>query len=498
MPAAAIVPVPPGRPGGRRQVLLLAWPIGVSMVSFTLKGFVDTLMVGSLGTGSLAAVGMAGMVAFNTVAFPMGVLRGQKSLVSQYLGAGDRDAARSFGAQAFHLALLFGVLCLLLARLAGPILGTLLGDSAMSPAAVAQATAYLRMRLLWALPYLCALSLAEYHRGCGRTRLPMAADLLAHPLNVLFNWLLIFGHAGFPALGVRGAALGTGLADTISLLLLLRFGAAAPRPPLRSLLPRLRRFLRVLDVGASSGVQFTIEVGSFTTITWLISTHLGDLSTAAHQAALQILHVSFMPAIAVGDAAGVLIGRYVGERRLDVVRRSFRSMLQINIPLMVAMGGLFLLFGGRLMGLFLKPPDPEQHEAAIRLGSAVLAAGAAWQLGDAFQIAGRFALRAAGDHRWVMWVGILMSWGLSVPLALVVLRLLHGDVVAVWWAWNAEIYLGSVVFWLRWRSGAWIRKRLVQEGDAGPGSDGGVSPAAPGRGAPPPRARRNRRPRRAC
>ena len=93
-------------PGGsRRAVLRIAWPIGVSMISYTFKSFVDTLMVGQLGLDALAGVGFAGVLTWTLISFPFGALRGQRPLISQYLGAGDLQATRSFGVHAFYFAL---------------------------------------------------------------------------------------------------------------------------------------------------------------------------------------------------------------------------------------------------------------------------------------------------------------------------------------------------------------------------------------------------------
>jgi Na+-driven multidrug efflux pump len=102
---------------------------------------------------------------------------------------------------------------------------------------------------------------------------------------------------------------------------------------------------------------------------------------------------------------------------------------------------------------------------AIELGGRVLVAAAFWQFWDALQIVFRFSLRAAGDHRWVMWVGILNSWLISVPLVFAVVHWWHGGVVHVWWVWSAEIIVGTLIFTRRWRSGTWRLKRLVRDED---------------------------------
>ncbi|HEX9793219.1 MAG TPA: MATE family efflux transporter [Planctomycetota bacterium] len=455
--------LPADAAGLRRETLRLAWPIGVSMVSFTLKGLVDTLMVGRLGTDALAAVGLGGLSAFTLLAFGIGVMRGQKSLVSQYLGAGNRRAALAFGAHAFYLGVVIGLVCLLLSPLSRHSFDFLSGSTALSTAAREMGGDYLAMRLALALPYFLTLAIAEYLRSLGQTRVPMAADLIVHPLNVLFNYTLIFGHFGLPGLGVTGAAIGTGLADTCSLLLLgwmisvRRREDGVDRSALRL---DFRRLWRVLAVGTASGVQFTLEIAAFTTVSYFVSA-LGTVSAAVHQAALQIAHASFMPAVALGDAGSILIGRAVGASNWDGARRVLRLVLRMMWMYMIPVGALFVIFGEQLMGLFLRDPDPAVRAEAIRLGAGVLMAVAAWQIGDACQIAYRFSLRAAGDHKYVMWTGILIAWLATVPIAYTAVHVLDGSVITVWWLWNTELYLGALIFIRRWNSGKWMTKRLV-------------------------------------
>lgn len=440
----------------------LAWPIGVSMLSFTMKGFVDTLMVGQLGTDALGAVGFATVATWFVLCFPWGILRGQRPLVSQYLGAGDRALAFSFGVHAFALALISGALLMMVA---GPLADAFRYFSSTTELSVAGqeiGSSYLHIRVMWLLPTLLTFAVAEYMRSVGNTRVPMAVDLVVHPVNIALNYALIFGYWGAPELGADGAALGTGLADLAGLGLIFFLSKPKHRFTAENLRLRWERMKEVIKVGLTGGIQFSLENLSFLSITWIVG-KTDDVALAVHQAGIQLVHLSLLPAVAIGDAGSVLIGKFVGEFDFDAVRRTLRSTLQIMIPFMMSMGVIYLIFGRDLAGIFLKNDDPELLDYALNLGKGVMAACALWQLGDAFQVAFRFALRAAGDHIWVMWTGILCTWLLSIPLAWAVVYWFNGNVIHVWFTWSAEIFVGAAIFLWRWNSGAWMKKRLVQD-----------------------------------
>lgn len=447
-------------PGSRREIFALAWPIWISMISVTTKGVVDMVMVGELGTAAIAGVGLANVLVFNVLCFAMGVLRSQKPLVSQYLGAGNKKESFRFGVQGCWLAVIFASFCLALALLQDGLFGLIAGQANLTPEALEYGRSYFDTRLAWGGAMLLYLSVAEYLRGTGSTRLPMATDLISQPLNILFNYALIFGAFGCPKMGVAGAAIGTGIADLISLVIVLYF---ARRPGIWS---RLRfdwkRFKRVFMVGCAGGIQFTVEVGSYTLITFFIG-YISTIDLAAHTAVINIMHFSFMSAVALADGGAVLIAKYVGAKDLVAVQKTIRGMLGLTIPVMLGGGILFMVLGEQIMAMYLRGGDQEMRETGIVLGRRLLLVAAVWQLGDAFQIVYRFALRATGDHKWVMWAGLGCAWGLSAPMAAIGVFVLNGDVVTVWWLWNVEIYFGAILFLRRWRGGAWRNKRLVED-----------------------------------
>ncbi len=446
--------------GSRREIFSLAWPIWISMTSVTIKGVVDMIMVGELGTSAVAGVGLAGVLAFNVLCFAMGVLRSQKPLISQYIGAGDSQESFRYGVQGWWLACLFAVISLVIALAQDDLFMVISSSASLNPDALRFGREYFDSRLAWGGTMLLYLAVSEYLRGTGRTRLPMVADLVSQPLNIVCNYALIFGAWGFPKMGVAGAAVGTGIADLLSLIIILAF---SKKPGLWSQLGfNWKRFKRVFTVGAAGGIQFTVEVGAFSLITFLIG-YISTEDLAAHSAVINILHFSFMSAVALADGGAVLIGRYVGALDWAGAERTIRGMLQLAIPVMLGIGLLFWVLGEHIMHLYVRGGDPELQAQTIALGRRLLLVAAVWQLGDAFQIVYRFALRATGDHTWVMWVGLGCAWVVSAPMAAFGVFVLDGDVVTVWWLWNAEIYIGALIFLYRWKNGKWKLKRLVED-----------------------------------
>ncbi len=444
------------------------------MVSFTLKGVIDMLMVGRLGPMALAGVGFASVAAWIAITFPWGMLRGQRPLISQYDGAGDSNATFSFGAHGFYLAVLWGLLLFALSWVGQRFLEDIAATTALAPESGAIAGEYLKWRLIFALPTILAFAVAEYQRSLGRTRIPMGVDLITHPLNVLFNWVFIFGNLGFTPMGAKGAAIGTGLAEIIALFILLWRVTPKDSIPWKGLAFRWHRLKEVLVVGTTGGVQFVLENLSFAVISYMVA-FLGTMSVAVNQAAISLIHLSLLPAVAIGDGASVLIGKFIGEKRWDDAAQTVKSMFVLLIPFMAAMGLIYLFAGRWLVSLYINEPDPARLAEALTLGAAVMTAIAIFQLGDALQVGYRFALRAAGDHHFVMWGGILVAWLLSAPVCWAVIFTFGGNLTHVWYAWAAESWVGGFIFAWRWRGGAWQNKRLVKEGAPGVPIPGGES-----------------------
>lgn len=184
------------------RVMNLAWPVMLSMISYSLMSAADAVFVGRLGTVPLAAVGLAVTTVFLFIGLPMGLLRGLRVATAQAVGAGETEDAARYGWQSIWLSLSTGLLVAALSGL-GP---TVFSWMEASPEVQAEALSYFRVRVMAAPVILLVLGLTAWFEGRGDTRTPMRVNVAANFLSIFLDWVLVSGAFGLPALGIRGAA----------------------------------------------------------------------------------------------------------------------------------------------------------------------------------------------------------------------------------------------------------------------------------------------------
>jgi MATE family multidrug resistance protein len=438
---------------GIRHVFNLAWPITVSMLSYTVMGVVDTLFVGRLGTGPLAAVGLASVAAYLATAFPNGLMRGVKVNVAQRTGAGDHEAARRLGWQGVYLAASLGLLVASLAS-AGPELFQWMGASR----AVGElASSYFGVRVLGAPLVLGMSALTAWFQGRGDTRTPMVANLLANGLNIVLDPIMIFGWGPVPAMGLPGAAAATVLAFGAGLAVLV-WGflppmAGVPRAADRAMLGAIWR------IGAPVGVHWSIEVGAWALFSSVLA-RTGEIQLAAHVMVIRIISVSFLPGHALSEAAGVLVGHAVGARRPEAARQAFRASAKLAMGLMFVMGLVFVAVPDALTAPF--GATPEVAEVARGL----LMVAATFQVFDALAMAAFGSLSGAGDTRFVMVAGILSAWLVKLPIGYAMALPMGMGAVGAWLGLTAEMVLLAGVGLWRVRGDRWLAAAFAPAEDA--------------------------------
>ena len=426
----------------------LAWPIMVSMLSYTLMSVADTLYVSRLGTDPLAAVGLAAVLVFFTQSFGAGLMSGVRILVAQATGSEQRALAARLGWQGLWIAAPLGVAMASLSLLPPALFGLLGATDSVAEFA----DQFFSIRVLGAPLVLTNLAMSAWFQGRGDTRTPMKAAITGNAFNIAIDPLLIFGLHGLPRMGVSGAALATVIAMSVQVAYL----TVRIRPHLQGVHHRVDPALLgpLWTTGAPVGVRYALEMGSFVAFSSMI-TFVGPVELAAHIIVVRICSISFLPGHAIGEAAGVLVGQHIGANKRELALPVSWSATKLAVGIMVTWGVVFWFAPAHLVAPF--NAEPEVTQVAIK----ILMVAAAFQLFDAVVMAVSGSLNGAGDTKWVMVVSLLCAWFIKIPFAY--LFAFRGDLGAqgAWLGFTVElVVLSGLVLW-RIRGKRWLEHAVL-------------------------------------
>ena len=405
-------------------------------------GLVDTVMVGPLGPEAIAATGLGGGVFTAVAVFGMGLLLGLDALVSQAFGAGRLSECRRLLYQGLWLSLLLAPCVLGVSALALFTMGT--WD--LNPEIRVLAEPYLELVSLGALPLMFYATLRRYLLGIHRARPIMIALVSANLVNAVANYMLIYGHGGFPALGVRGAAIATTLARCYMvgvLWLAVRSVRTENTGQHVSRALDLTLIKQLVRLGLPAASQVTLEVGAFTLATALAA-RLDAVSSASHQIALNIAGLAYMVPLGLCSAAAVRVGHAVGARDSPRAVRAGWAAIAVGSAAMLAVGLTMSLAPGPLLRPFTRDPR------VIELGSVLLMIAAAFQLFDAIQTVATGALRGLGDTVAPMVINLIGHWLLGLPVGYLLCFRFGWGVTGLWVGFSVGLIVAAIVLLSVW------------------------------------------------
>jgi MATE family multidrug resistance protein len=404
------------------------------------------MMLGRVSKEALAAGAMGSAVSFGILAMPMGLLMALDPLVAQAYGAGDRERTARHVARGVVAALYLSLpVCLLVGGI-GPYLG-LLGQQ---PELVPLASQY-----LWALvpgipAFLLFLTLRQTLQAMSIVRPAMVAVVVANAINIVANYVLIFGAFGLAPLGVLGSGLATSLSRwTMFLVLALATGSVlggAWRAHLRGAW-RLGAQRDILRIGLPISLHQSLEFWLFTTVGLLMGA-LGAAEFAGHQIALNLAALSFMVPLGIAGAAATRVGNAVGRLDAAAARRAAAVCLLLGGAVMVVSAAAFYLVPRTLARLFT--PDAE----VVAMAALLIPVAAAFQIADGTQVVGAGVLRGAADTRFAALCAFLGFWGLGLPTGILLTFRFDLGPAGLWWGLTAGLAGTAVLLVLR------IRRRL--------------------------------------
>jgi len=404
-------------------MLHIAIPLALAELGWMSMGVVDIIMVGRLPNSALAIGGASiGSALFYPFAiFGIALMAGMDTLVSYAYGSGDMPEARRSLISGLALAVIVSPL------LIGVIFGCmpLLSIIGISAEIRGQALPFIRV-LFWSLPLLVIYTVfRRYLQGLHYVRPITFALISSNAVNALGNWVLIYGHWGAPAMGIRGSALSTVLARVYLAGVLM--WAVLHRDPYafqdaRADLAHIRRLLRL---GLPAATTTILEIGVFNAVTALAGT-LGAVSLAAHTIALNMAALTYMVPLGISSAAAVAVGRALGAR--DPRRAVRDGWIAIGLIAIYETGTAlaFVLFPRQIARLY----TPDQR--VIACAAILIFIAAVFQMFDGLQTVTTGALRGLGDTHSAMILNLVCYWVIGLPLGCWLCYRLHWGVAGLW------------------------------------------------------------------
>ena len=439
--------------------LRLAWPVMLGMVGHTLVQFVDNIMVGQLGTTELAAISLGNSFVFIAMSIGIGFSTAITPLIAEADAEQNAHALQKVLHEGLRLCIILGVVLFLSVYIAKP----LLFQMGQEPEVVALAIPYLNWVAVSLLPLVIFQAFKQFSDGMSLTRYSMYATVLANVVNVIINYVLIFGIWIFPKWGVTGAAVGT-LASRVTMLVfvvILLYRDPRTAAILRQLVPKRmykKELNQLLQLGLPSSLQMFFEVSFFTFAIWVCG-FLSKDAQAANQIALNLSSMTFMVAMGLSVAATIRVGNQKGFRAFGELKRIALSVFLLTLLLDVVFAGFFVAFNEWLPWLYLDSTTGLDTFAVAELAGSLLFIAAFFQIFDGAQVVALGSLRGLQDVRIPTWITFLAYGLIGVPIMLYLSIEENMGARGVWIGLCLGLVVSSLLLYLRFR---YLSNKLIR------------------------------------
>jgi MATE family multidrug resistance protein len=445
---------------GYREVLLHAWPLFLSQGSSTILQFLDRMFLTWYSPEGMAAAGPSGMLAFSIQSLFIGLTGYASVFVAQYNGAGKPQKAIAAVWQAIYLAFLAELVILSLA----PIGGIVFRLAGHSPGVQSLECSFFNVLIYGSFAVIGSAAISAYFIGNGMTRIVLWVNLLGVAINILLDYLLIFGHWGFPSLGITGAALATVTAQVVGLLIysvvFIRESFAVHANGAWK--PNLALMQRLFRYGMANGVQFFLDMVGWTMFLMLIG-RLGVTALGASNLAFQINTFAFFPIIGFAMASSVLVGQNLGRNRPDLAERAIWSAIHIGLLFTGTVAIVYIAIPGWLIAPFGAEADPVAFAPVRDLTIIMLRFVAAYCMFDVGNLIFASALKGAGDTLYVMLLSSSITTILMLlPTLIWCIRPGGLGVLGAWGFLTLTVCTLAIAFLLRYLHGSWREMRVIE------------------------------------
>lgn len=440
----------------------LATPVILGMLGHTVVQLVDNIMVGQLGTAELAAVSLGNSFMFIAMSLGIGFSTAITPLVAEADGENNFASGKSAFKHGLFLCSVLGILLFLMVFAAKPIMYAMNQPSEV----VDLAMPYLNLVAVSLIPLIVFQGFKQFSDGLSLTKYPMYATIAANVVNIILNYIFIFGKFGMPALGVVGAAIGT-LASRVIMVAYLWY-VLSQHYKARDYVRNIKIFTlskqmlkKLLGLGFPSALQMFFEVAIFTSAIWL-SGILGKNPQAANQIALNVSSMTFMVAMGFGVAAMIRVGNQKGLKRFLELRRIALSILVLSTLLAVVFAIIFVLFHEALPKLYLDYDNEllfADNFQVASIAAKLLLIAAIFQISDTVQVVALGVLRGMQDVKIPTVITFIAYWLIGFPVMYYLsMRSDYGS-SGIWIGLLAGLTASSIMLSLRFH---FLSRKLIE------------------------------------
>ncbi len=444
-----------------RYNLQLSFPVILGMLGHTFVAFADNIMVGQLGTAELAAVSLGNSFVFIAMSLGIGFSTAITPLVAEADGAGNKEDGKSALKHGLLLCTVLGLSLFGLIMLSKPLMYLM----KQPPEVVELSMPYLDLVAFSLVPLIIFQAFKQFSEGLSQTKYPMYATVIANVVNIVLNYLLIFGTFGFPKMGIVGAALGTLISRIVMVIFIWallknkkKFHDYVTGFNFRNLEKKVMK--KIVDLGFPSALQMFFEVAIFTGAIWL-SGVLGKNSQAANQIALNLSSMTFMVGMGLGVAAMIRVGNQKGLKNFQDLRRIAISIFFLTFLLEIVFAALFLLFKDWLPTIYLDVNDlanSADNTEVIIMAAELLLVAAFFQISDGLQVVVLGALRGLQDVKIPTFITFIAYWIIGFPVSFYLGLYTPLKSTGIWIGLLAGLTASAIMLYIRFN---YMTKKLM-------------------------------------
>jgi len=449
-------------PGGYYELLKLALPLILSTGSSSIQHFVDRMFLTWYSPEAIAATVPGGIVNYTLMSLFIGTAAYVNSFVAQYHGAKQSQNIAPAVWQGIYFSIVSGILFLAFIPLAEPIF-SLAGHAPIVKNLEIQ---YFEILCLGAVPVFAMAAISGFFGGRGETMILMWVNLIATGINIVLDYLLIFGNASLPEMGIQGAAIATVIANWVGAIILFFWML---RPKFRQTFGTHRNyqfrpalFKRLMRFGLPNGGQILLDLLGFTLFILFVG-RFGTSALAATNIAFNINSFAFMPMIGVGIAVEIMVGQFQGDNNPKMARYSTYSAFHLTCLYMGLMALSYVLIPSLYIYPFSMHSDSQQFGEVREMAIVLLRFVALYSLFDTMNIIFANALKGAGDTRQVMKIAFVLSWVTMIIPSYFASVVYNWGVYVTWGFVTLYISLLGIVFYMRFLQGKWETMRVIEQ-----------------------------------